>query len=365
MNLYADLRSFKYRLLTDTSPTDDNDDALYLEYLEMASRDIDNFLGGGDRWRHFSVEYDDRLFIVDMENRQGYRYTTGVTGFPFRSEYGAGFGGGIGGHSLGFPSTFPLLLFGVRSLIIPDLISISDIQIADKSLDKNDFDLYPLNNFPKVQLKYRHFSFLNANRVVVGGKWGYADLRTNTGYSLAAEVLDDTDVFPVKLGQQRSVLWKGKPINWKNENLSMQAVPDFEFSPGQTLLLSRAKEQDENTDNLTLDGDKIVEQCYITSVAEYDDGGMPILFVERGKNGTVATTFAEGTTLEIQKYPLPIKQSCIDLALRKFRARDVEWQGPGTEAEGLADILSPIAMQIQFYRRNDFKVFLSKDLSAI
>ena len=327
-NIYVDMRSFKRQFVRDTFV--DLDEDLFLFYLEQASRDIDNFVGGGEQWRKFYTEYSTKTFYVDNENRDAIRAPAGgYTGY---------------GTQFGYTETWPILIRGQRSLVVPDLLSLDEVSASPRYRNEFDiedlsgFDLIPFNVNPKLIIRHRVGIFLNANRISVKGKWGYSDERKDTRHTLVGSSLEsETDTTLIV-------------------NRASGTVPVLQR--GQTIMLGS---DTTNNDDETVPA----EQCYIDAVDGLmfeDDGSvsssdlMYTLTVQRARNGTVATTYDDGTKIFEPVYPAPIRQSCIDLALRKHRGRDVEWAGIGTEVEGLSDILSPIAAQLSFYRRSKMRI---------
>ena len=246
MNLYEDLVAIKDSLgITGTS-----DDTKLLFYLEAASRIIDS-----ETNRHFYIESETRYFD------------------------------------------------GASPLPIDDLLSITTIKIdedGDGTFESTltvttDYLLYPLNKYPKTEIKLAissgYGSFGNAKKgCEIDGLFGYGDGLSATPYiDSGDEVEDDGGISAVD---------------------DLIDVTDADnLSPGQTVLIES-------------------EQCYISG---FDTSGNTIT-VTRGVNGTTAATHAKDTTIYIYDYPKDIEQSCLSLAEKLFVIR-----GKGFQSERLGD----------------------------
>ena len=349
INIYADLRGFKHRLLQsptlarertidnirfgdDDRSVEEDNEGLYLEYLEQASRDIDNFVGGGERWRHFYVEQGTRLFVIDEAGTYYRRGSIRGASFPVAS----------------YDPWSVLDRSGDRSLTIPDLIETPDhpvhVRIGSRILDRDEFDVYPLNANPKVALRFRQATFLRRSRVEVSGTWGYSDERRNTGATLAADI--DASTMSVTISNAvddkgRSRLVAGQTLWLDNEQVTLET------------LMAGASDSDPWVGTIRRE---VNVSPFPAIGARLDDNLTASADDPFYESTGVAAAHTLGTPFQTQHYPLPIRQSCIDLALRKYRGREVEWEGPGSEIDGLVDILSPIAAQLVYYRRVDWRV---------
>ena len=352
-NIYADLRGFKQRLIqspklsyefteddlgydgSDGDTLDEIQEAelereeLYLEYLEQASRDIDNFVGGGERWRHFYVEHGTRLFIIDDDGRYIFRYPIRGYSFPAQS----------------FDPWTPIFRGGERSLIIPDLLEsvddIPQIDLQERLLGRDTFDLYPLNSSPKISLRFREAIFIRRSRIEIHGKWGYSDERR---------------AFKARL---RSNLGEGESVTSMDvELVGSRATKDLP-TMGQTIWIGRGEGEEQvqiESHPTAIEGSDPPAYTYtIRRAVNFVPPNQGLTESDYTRRGA-ASEHQMGATLYYQRYPMPIRQSCIDLALRKYRGREVEWEGPGAEVEGLVDILSPIAAQLVHYRRVEWKI---------
>ena len=312
-NLYADLKSFKHQLLsTDSDDDTAENDSLYLEYLDMASRVIDNLIGGTEMWRYFYVELADKKFYTTDERPLRYE--------PYQrySEHGQ--------YALGLR-----LLRGRRpdyEMLVPDLLNLTAILYDDMAsgITASDYDLFPLNANPKIKLTMRNKHLPPNSLITLQGKWGYQDRRLRVRW--LTSTTSDADETTVEGLSATTTMVTG-------------LLSDSSVAAGHTLWI---RDSDSSPD----DG----EQVYV-----HEQTGTTAT-VERGVNGTTPVSHARNSIVELQLYPAPIKQSCIDLALKKFRGREVEWEGPGADVESFTDILVPIAPQILHYRRNRMSVTL-------
>ena len=407
-NVYADLRSFKRQFVRDVFA--DIDEDLFLFYLEQASRDIDNYVGGGEQWRKFYTEYSTKTFYVDNENRDAIRSPAGgYTGY---------------GTQFGYTETWPILIRGQRSLVVPDLLELQEISVSPRYRNQFDiedltgFDLLPFNVTPKLIVRHRVGIFLNANRINVKGKWGYSDERKDTRHTIVGSSIDsvtDTTIMVNRASGTVPVLQRGQTVILGSDGVGISdgritrivvedrgsgylTVPNvtiiggggsgatataviangvvtainitnggsgYVLPPRVNIAEPAAPESGQLNRQATASVSYPAEQCFIESVEglDFDDDGsvsssdlMYTITVRRAMNGTSANAYDDRTKIYEPVYPAPIRQSCIDLALRKHRGRDVEWSGIGTEVEGLTDILSPIAAQLAFYRRSKMRI---------
>ena len=304
-NLYANLKQFKDQLLRDDSETESDD--MYLDYLEFASRTIDNYVSGAEPWRHFYVWKGKRTLVPESRGRN-------IFSIPYNFDARSG------------------VYYGRNSdsIIIPDLLEADKIEINSSDVTSS-FNLEPRNATPKIQIAVKRSNLWtislssgmlpNGADVNITGKWGYSDVRTSSLTTLDGAIDDDDDSITV-------------------DDVSKLFV-------GMTLWLDSGSSE---------------EQCYLSAVkkTDADDETAPIpgtLTVDRGMNGYSARSHSDGTKVYAQRFESPIRQSCIDLALRKHRGRDVEWEGQGSENEGLLSVLQPIGVQITHYRRGRMKFY--------
>ena len=298
MNLYADLKAFKTQLLRDDDSSERDD--LYLHYLENASRVIDNYVGGSENWRHFYTWEGTRTF------------ETGAYGDEERFQY---YGGKISG--LFDRSDYPTRSSRDKeALVIPDLLDIDNATVSVSGSDvTNSFYFEPRNTYPKIKLVPKNGLLPVTRELSIEGKWGYSDVRTSV--TAIEGSLNDSDA-------------------------------DIDVDDTRKLSIGM---------NIWLES----EQCYISDMITEDaedDGSVPgTITVERGFNGSEAAEHDDDTVVKVQRIEAPIRQSCIDLALRKHRGRDVEWEGQGSDNEGLAEMLAPISLQITHYRRGRMKFY--------
>ena len=305
MNLYATLREFKQQLLRDTTETDNDD--LYLDYLELSSRIIDHYCGGEEQWRQFYTHKAEKTLRPEVRGADIFNptFNSTVTAYYRR---------------------------GTGSLIIPDLLEVESIKIGDSDVT-DSFHLEPRNNYPKVQIVTKRSNvwaftslFSNVIRddvdVVIDGKWGYSDVRSPNALSTL-----ETDV--------------------DNEATEFDVDDVSKLSVGMNLWIGSGSSE---------------EQCYLQSIEQDndDDENAPIpgtLTVVRGFNGYPKASHDANDKIYSQRIAAPIRQSCIDLAILKHRGRDVEWEGQGSENEGLSELMNPIAIQIKHYRRGRMRFY--------
>ena len=163
----------------------------------------------------------------------------------------------------------------------------------------------------------------NDNDVVIDGKWGYSDVR-----SLSALTTIDGDI--------------------DVDTTDIDVLDVSKFAAGM---------------NIWLDTGDAAEQCYLVAVTKDDDDDdeAPIpgtLKVARDYNGYTAAAHDDGTSIYSQRIEAPIRQSCIDLALRKHQGSVMlSGKGRATITRGLAEMLRPIALQITHYRRGRMKIY--------
>ena len=124
----------------------------------------------------------------------------------------------------------------------------------------------------------------------ITGKWGYQDVRV-TSSATTSEALDTSET---------------------GVDVSSGAA----FSPGQTILIDS-------------------EQMYVSSITTNT------LTVVRGANGTTAATHSTSAAIAVYQYPAKVREVCLRLALKRWKARDAGADGtdegsgiPGTPREG-------------------------------
>jgi len=172
----------------------------------------------------------------------------------------------------------------------PDILSISTLKTDEdddatfeNTLSVNtDYYLYPLNSVVKTRAVIRnqgsYSSFANGIRkgVEITGVFGYGNGTSSTPYVDSGLILSSS-------------------IGATDTTCTVSASGNF--SIGQTLLMDS-------------------EQCYI------DNMSSSTLTIERGINGTSATTHSATTTLYIYEYPEPIKEACLIQAMRWWSRKD-------------------------------------------
>ena len=327
MNTYADVAEYKEQMLRNEERRP-RDDKLYLRYLEQASRDIDNYVGGRENWRNFYVDCTSKLFICDIDTyEEAYvPYTSAGTFSTSGVKRGSRFG---------------RLARGQREFIIPDLINVNSVRVDRTTWESDDYDLYPLNASPKTRVAAKYTIFGYRSRTTITGKWGYEDVRDELEDHNTIGELQDSGGTPLTELSSTSTKF------YINDD-------DTEFQMGQTLWIGDT----ETWTDETWDG---AEQVFVRRVDVIPSGqsGGPLttVTIKRGVNGTKKKTWPADTKLYKQMYPATIRQSCIDLAIRKHRGRATEWAGQGAEIESFTDIFSPISPQITHYRRAAMQVY--------
>lgn len=188
-----------------------------------------------------------------------------------------------------------------RALKIDDLLSVTALKtlttnsggsrVYGDTWDSTDYGLWPydapFSREPYTQIEANpggRFSFPLASRgVEVTGTWGYTlDL---VAAGVAAEALGVADT---------------------TYDVSSGAA----FAPLQTILVDD-------------------EQMYITGITN------DTLTVERGVNGTVAAEHEDAVALYTYRYPRPVVEACIILAVRLFRRKDAPFGVVGSPEFGL------------------------------
>ena len=187
---------------------------------------------------------------------------------------------------------------GANRLWMTDLLSVSTIKLdedADASfeatLTTSDYILFPLNVFPKTYIEttehgnYGGFATGTKKGVEIVGEWGYGD-----GESASSYIKESTTT--ASFGATATT------INMVSSNLAA----------GQTWLV----------DN---------EQMYVKFITA------SIARVERGMNGTSATSHVASSDISVYQYPGDIWQACLNLAVEEYQNRAKK----GLTSEGIGD----------------------------
>lgn len=222
-----------------------------------------------------------------------------------RSGFGSGFGprtgtnryDGCAGNTLRLRDD----LLSLSSLVIR--LSTADSATTTLTADTdyylvNDEGSYSPGPYRKVILHRRGVAAFGAGYRVTdaAGSWGYQDVRV-TSSATTNEALDDSET-------------------------GVDVTSGTPFSPGQTMLVGS-------------------EQMYISGVSTNT------LTVVRGVNGTTAATHLTAAPIDVYQYPAEIREVCIRVALRRWKARDAGADGfdggfemsPNPQREGEDTIL--------------------------
>ncbi len=184
----------------------------------------------------------------------------------------------------------------LQQLLVPDLAAVDSVKVARGSAGPEgnpvwataSYRLFPLDAAParpwgrpytrvaiessgglcNGELRRR----ASAVRVEISGRWGYREVVADTGAVIGANDLDA-------------------------ESATLEVSDGASFAPGQTLAVD-------------------AEQLYVTAVAENQ------LTAERGVNGTAATAHSAGANIRIYRYPGPVSEACLQLAVRLWHSRD-------------------------------------------
>lgn len=200
---------------------------------------------------------------------------------------------------------------GMQQLLVPDLIAVDTVKVAarfdgaprEPRWRAASYRLYPLDaapdrpwGRPHTRMAIDPVCMPQCRRtdchalVEISGRWGYRQVVTDTGVTLAADAgMGDT---------------------------ALTASDGATFAPGQTLSL----------------GD---EQLTVTAVAE------AMVTVDRAVNGTEAAAHTTGASVGIYTYPAPVVEACLQLAMRLWRGD--EQPPPGRKGLGreIETLLSP------------------------
>ncbi len=187
---------------------------------------------------------------------------------------------------------------GANRLWVNDLLSVSTIKLDEDAsgsfettLTTSDYVLFPLNDFPKTHIEVTEYgdygTFANSVKkgVEIVGEWGYGD-----GESSSSFILESTTTS--SLGATATT------INMVSTNLSM----------GQTWLI---------------DNEQVYSKFITGSTAR----------VERGINGTSATSHVASSSIYTYQYPSDIWGACLNLAVAEYQNRDKK----GIQSERLGD----------------------------
>jgi hypothetical protein len=179
---------------------------------------------------------------------------------------------------------------GARILFLPDLLSATTFKLDEdgdatfeSTLATTDYNLYPLNDFPKIRAEisansdYGGFASGIKKGVEIAGNWGYGDGLSATPYiDSGDDVADD-------------------PLAAGATTLTVSAAENF--AAGQTLLIG-------------------TEQIYIEDLG--DEG--ETLDIKRGVNGTTDAEHAQGADIYIYEYPEDIVTACLINSIRAISA---------------------------------------------
>ena len=181
---------------------------------------------------------------------------------------------------------------GLQQLLVPDVISVESVRVAarfdgpvrEPRWRTATYRLYPLEaapyqpwGRPYTRMAIEPVCTPQCRRtdchalVEIRGRWGFRQVLADTGVTLAAGLA---------VGDATMTVSDGAPI-----------------SPGQTLAL----------------GD---EQVYVTSI----DGAR--VRVERGVNGSESGEHSTGTAVQVYRYPGPVVEACLQLAVQLWHSRD-------------------------------------------
>ena len=180
-------------------------------------------------------------------------------------------------------------------LRIGDILSITTLKtdedddaVFENSYTENtDYRLYPLNSFPKTEIRimstgsYGSYAPSVDKGIEIAGVFGYGDGTSATPY------YDSTDEV------------ENNPLTASGTTLDVN--DGTKFSAGQTLRIQS-------------------EQVYIESISAN------ALTIERGVNGTTGAEHIQDITIYIFRYPQPIVQACLITAMRDWKRKDTAYQ---------------------------------------
>ena len=203
---------------------------------------------------------------------------------------------------------------GMQQLLVPDLIAADSVRVAarfdgpprEPRWRTASYRLYPLDAAPDQPWGRPHTRMAidpvctpQCRRtdchalVEISGRWGYRQVVNDTGATLAADLGKADTMFTVSDG-----------------------VP---FSPGQTLSVED-------------------EQVHITAVSETE------VTVDRAVNGTAAAAHMTGAAIGIYRYPAPVVEACLQLAMQL-------WRGPEQPPSGRAGLGREVETLLSPYRK--------------
>ena len=193
---------------------------------------------------------------------------------------------------------------GLQQLVVTDLIAAQSVRVAARfdgvaSVPRwrtASYRLYPLDAAPEqpwgrpyTRMAIEPVCTPQCRRtdchalVEVAGRWGYRQVTANTGATLAAEAM--------------------------REGTTLMVSDGIGLSAGQTLSLGE-------------------EQVYVTGVEGTE------VTVERGMNGSEAVAHASGAAIGVYRYPAPVVEACLHLAVQLWHTRDRAAVPSGTSRQG-------------------------------
>ena len=205
---------------------------------------------------------------------------------------------------------------GLQQLLVPDIISVESVRVAARfdgvAQEPNwraaSYRLYPLDASPDrswgrpyTRMAIEAVCTPQCRRtdchalVEIRGLWGYRRVVAETGVNLAARLA---------AGDAAMTVSDGAPV-----------------SPGQTLGM----------------GD---EQVYVTAV----DGTQ--VRVERGVNGNGAVDHDNGAAVQVYRYPGPVVEACLQLAVQLWHTRDRVGVG-GKAARQSCDLPAGLGREVE------------------
>lgn len=188
---------------------------------------------------------------------------------------------------------------GLQQLLVPDLISADSVRVAAKfdgvasqpRWRTASYRLYPMDASPErawgrpyTRMAIEPVCTPMCRRtdchalVEVSGRWGYRQDLVDTGLTSSAE------------------------LSAAAATVAVTGAGGETLTPGQTLRLDD-------------------EQVYVTAVAEQE------LTLERGVNGTEARAHATATPISRYRYPAPVSEACLQLAVQLWHTRDRAFSG--------------------------------------
>ena len=184
-------------------------------------------------------------------------------------------------------STNPLRIGDVLSITTLKTDPDDDATFENSYTENTDYRLYPLNDFPKTEIRimsggsYGGFASGVDKSIEIVGVFGYGEGVSATPY------YDSTDEV------------ENNPLTASGVTLNVN--DGTKFSAGQTLRIES-------------------EQVYIESISAN------ALTIERGVNGTTGVSHVQDITIYIFRYPQPIVQACLIVAMRDWKRKDSAYQ---------------------------------------